>query len=60
MLEELDWKKVRIEPQLAKISTPDMDYFQLANTCRLDQDIQVSPGKGCLILIRQGQIVVSD
>lgn len=50
---EIDWQEMNIDPKLAQLSMPDLGYFQKGNNINVDDLIQVPPGKGYLLLIKQ-------
>jgi hypothetical protein len=51
---EIDWKKLGINPDLARIIAPAVRDFQDTRTFSATQPIPVAPGKGWLLVIDQG------
>lgn len=49
----IDWQALGLEKQRAKLSAPEMGYFQSAHDFSVDQSISIPAGKSCLLILEQ-------
>jgi hypothetical protein len=49
----IDWKRLGISPQKARISAPPIEKFQEAAIYKPGDPIPVSPGKGLLLIVKE-------
>ncbi|HZY63053.1 MAG TPA: glycoside hydrolase domain-containing protein, partial [Edaphobacter sp.] len=49
----IDWSALDLEKSRAKLSAPEMGYFQSAHDFSVEQSILIPAGKGCLLRLEQ-------